>query len=374
MRVITEIETRGYLLEGGIGWPWYYKADAAPYNDKCYSPSEGRRTLLDLRPNTPYTFSAYSDSACTGLLVTAETFTIRQLEPLPQCRGIAIRQEFEGESLPTNGPVDVVISNETDIPVRNVEIELFRLGKGSGNYKNSLAMSTIRIVEVNPEGEAPDIAFTAHPLSPVGLPTTLAKTIIVDLPEIPANSTYKLSGEGDMGDTLTELNAVLTVSSGGDKPVAVCRSHDSTWVYAGSARIGPAHDGMMGDFLLRTTVDDPLPATDGNGSVNFKISISKMRSALLKSCVKLDISSGLTQTGSVSHTPSTGTGDIMEYEDDGTDDYKRGYLSTGNYFRRGLCSGADGSYSGGIYHVGFWSYHKRTTPKWHQWILRCPLR
>ena len=75
------------------------------------------------------------------------------------------------------------------------------------------------------------------------------------------------------------------------------------------------------------TVDDPLPATDGSGSVNFKISILDMQQVLLQSCVKLDISSGLTQSGSVTHTPSTGTGNTMEYEDDGADDYKRGYAA-----------------------------------------------
>ena len=96
LRALTEIETRGFLLGGGMGSTWYYKADAAPYNADCYSSTAGKR-LTHLRPNTPYTFSAYSDSACTpaNRLVTAETFTIRQLEPLPQCDGIAIRQEFE---------------------------------------------------------------------------------------------------------------------------------------------------------------------------------------------------------------------------------------------------------------------------------------
>ena len=103
-------------------------------------------------------------------------------------------------------------------------------------------------------------------------------------------------------------------------------------------------------------MDDPLPATDGSGSVNFKISIPDMGYALAQSCVKLDISDGLTQNGSVTHTPATGTGDAMKYEDDGDDDYKRGYFGSVLHFRKGLCSGADGKYSGGIYHVGNWDY------------------
>ena len=342
-----------------MGLTWYYKADAAPYDTNCYSSRAGG-ILAHLRPNTPYTFSAYSDSACTpaNRLVTAETFTIRQLEPLPQCDGIAIRQEFEAGSGTTKGPSDVVISNETDSPIQNVEIELFRLKRGLAipEYKGSLSLDVIADEDVNPEGNAPVIAFPARYFNSDSAPTTTPNTIIVDFPEIPANSTYRLSYQSRYNITsLIELNAVLTVSSVGDTPVALCRSHDSTWIYKSRYRHGYAQKTFR-DFAFRTTVDDPLPATDGSGSVNFKISIPRMSYALAQSCVKLDISDGLTQNGSVTYTPATGTGDAMKYEDDGDDDYKRGYFGSVLHFRKGLCSDADGKYSGGIYHVGNWDY------------------
>ena len=169
LRAFTEIETRGYLIGGGMGSTWYYKADAAPYNESCYLSTAGT-LLLDLRPNTPYTFSAYSDSACTpaNLLVTAETFTIRQLEPLPQCNGIiAIRHEFESTLGQSRLVADVVISNETDIPVRNVEIELFRLNPASYTSverKNSLDISKLGgIISFKPEEGAPDMHLRRVP-------------------------------------------------------------------------------------------------------------------------------------------------------------------------------------------------------------------
>ena len=366
LRVISKVETRPYLLGGGINMLWYYKADAAPYNAGCYSRAAKGALLLDLLPNTSYTFSAYSDSACTeaNRLVTAAAVTLRQLEPLPQCGGIVIRHELESTPGQSQAAADVFISNETDIPVSNVEIELFRLvhsASSTTEYKNSFTLSSLTdLISFESEGTSPDIAFTAHSLTPFGLPTNNPDVLIVDLPELPANSTYKLR-YGSGGGT-EELNAVVTVSSGSDTPVTVCRSHDSAWMYSYPSGSGYPQE-FLGDFIFRMTVDDPLPATDGSGSVNFKISILDMQQLVAQSCVKLDISSGLTQNGAVTYTPATGTGSVMEYEDDGADDYKRGYTDKSYitpHIRWGLCSGADGSYDGGIYHVGYWNRYRHT--------------
>ena len=56
---------------------WYYQADTSPDNT-CSGPVSGNsKALTGLSPHTSYTYSAYSDSACTtaNLLATATPFT-----------------------------------------------------------------------------------------------------------------------------------------------------------------------------------------------------------------------------------------------------------------------------------------------------------
>ncbi len=368
-------ENRAGLVIDGSADSWFFKADSAPHHicalgGTRYLPF---RTVLNLLPKTAYTFSAYSDSGCNTLLATGETFTIRQLEPLPQCDGITMQQEFTNISRAGSAGAwsDVFISNETDLPIRNVGIELFRLEKGltSASYKNSLSRDELRIGPFNPEGSAPGIQYTVQGIASTGAPSTNPNTIIFDVTEIPANSTYKIRYQSSSVGRLTELNAVLTVSSGGDAPVTLCRSHDSTWMYSTPHNVGyNAATSYTPSF--RMTVDDPLPAT--GGTVNFKISIMEMYGAVIQSCVKLDFSSGLSITldannkPNVTYTPANGTGDVMEYDGNGTDNYKRGYTTVSDHnphYRWGLCSGADGKFSGGIYHIGYWDRYKETPNK-----------
>ena len=54
---------------------WYYKATTGPHT-ACQGPvSRGGQSVSGLTANTSYTYSAYSDSACTTLLATATAFT-----------------------------------------------------------------------------------------------------------------------------------------------------------------------------------------------------------------------------------------------------------------------------------------------------------
>ena len=54
---------------------WYYKADTGP-DAACQGPVHAAtETLTGLTANTPYTYTAYSDSGCSTLLATAPSFT-----------------------------------------------------------------------------------------------------------------------------------------------------------------------------------------------------------------------------------------------------------------------------------------------------------
>ena len=58
---------------------WHYKADTGPDNT-CKGPVAGsRKALAGLSNAETYTYSAYSDSACRTLLVTADAFTTRNI-------------------------------------------------------------------------------------------------------------------------------------------------------------------------------------------------------------------------------------------------------------------------------------------------------
>ena len=59
--------------------PWFYKATTGPHTT-CQGPATAtNRLVTGLTPNTPYTYSAYADAACTNLLATAPAFTTRGL-------------------------------------------------------------------------------------------------------------------------------------------------------------------------------------------------------------------------------------------------------------------------------------------------------
>ena len=54
---------------------WYYQANAAPHST-CQGPISGATAVLaGLRPNTLYTYAAYSNSGCSALVATASDFT-----------------------------------------------------------------------------------------------------------------------------------------------------------------------------------------------------------------------------------------------------------------------------------------------------------
>ncbi len=69
--------TTATLTIGGHSGDWYYKATSGPHT-ACQGPVAGTaKKITGLTANTPYTYSAYSDSACTtaNLLATAAEFT-----------------------------------------------------------------------------------------------------------------------------------------------------------------------------------------------------------------------------------------------------------------------------------------------------------
>ena len=67
--------TGARLSIGGHPGSWYYQADKTPHNT-CQGPVGGPWVALaGLSANTTYTYTAYSDSACTATLAAAPAFT-----------------------------------------------------------------------------------------------------------------------------------------------------------------------------------------------------------------------------------------------------------------------------------------------------------
>ena len=83
-------DTTATLFLSGHTGNWYYKANAAPHT-ACQGPVPAAtiQVLTGLTAGAAYTYTAYSDSACTTQLVAAGAFTTYAF-PLEECHDLAL--------------------------------------------------------------------------------------------------------------------------------------------------------------------------------------------------------------------------------------------------------------------------------------------
>ena len=142
---------------------WYYKADTSPDNT-CQGPVSGSsKALTSLSPHTSYTYSAYSDSACTtaNLLATATAFTtlFASVSNLTSTKHATIESfvsstQTQAVAFTTGANVGGYVLKTVTVPLKNTGgtngmVFEFRAMQGTGQYSSTSEPSDTALKIIN---------------------------------------------------------------------------------------------------------------------------------------------------------------------------------------------------------------------------------
>ena len=119
---VNDTTAKLFLSSSAHTGNWYYKADAAPDNT-CQGPAaqSAIHALTGLTASTTYTYTAYSDSACTTKLVTASPFTTYAF-PLDECHDLTLEMYITEDNVRGVWFVNYRVGNRTDETLTNVKV------------------------------------------------------------------------------------------------------------------------------------------------------------------------------------------------------------------------------------------------------------
>ena len=156
------------LTIGNYTGNWYYQADTGPHSASCQGPVSAGGSAVDLSglsPGTSYTYTAYSDSACSSQIARASQFTT------------------------PSGTMSFGNSTIAD-----------------QSYTKDTAISTLTLPTATASPGSPTITYSLTPTLPAGLSFSATGRTISGTPTVAASSatyTYTAAATGYTSATLT---------------------------------------------------------------------------------------------------------------------------------------------------------------------------